>query len=191
MGLVLVTGPTSDPISLAEARAHARVTSDDDDGLIVGYILAARQYIEEITGRALLSKIFDFKIDGWPRSAEIELPRVPLISVISVSYVDTAGATQSLAADQYQVVTSDLIGRIVPAYGVTWPQVRSQPESVTVRFDAGHGTNPGSIPEALRQAVLLLVGYWYDVREAVNIGNTVNEMPFAVDSLIAPYRVYF
>jgi uncharacterized phage protein (predicted DNA packaging) len=42
----------------------------------------------------------------------------------------------------------------------------------------------------IRAAMLLLIGHWYANREAVNIGNITSAVPFAVESLLQPYRIY-
>lgn len=201
MGLSLVTGSSIDPISLAEAKAHCRVTSTDEDGLLVGYILAARQYVESITNRLLITQTWDFFIDqDWPYVFDfdsktnrrlIEIPRAPVQSIMSIMYVDTAGATQTLASNQYLVDTSTPITRIEPAYSVCWPQVRCQAKAITVRFIAGYGDGPGSVPEPIRQAMLMLVGFWYETRETVNVGNITSELPLSTQALLAPFRLYF
>lgn len=199
MGLALVTGPALDPVSLAEARAHCRITSSDEDGLLAGYILAARQHVEQVTGRALVSQTWDFTVDReWPWTLDdshrhvrlFEIPKPPLQSVTSIVYVDSAGATQTLASNQYLVDSGTYIGRIYPAYGVCWPNVRCQPKAITVRFVAGYGDQPGSIPEPIRQAMLLLIGHWFEQRETAS-ANAPTELPFTTAALLAPYRVFF
>ena len=42
----------------------------------------------------------------------------------------------------------------------------------------------------VKAAMLLLIGHWYANREAVNIGNITTEIPFAVEALLQPYRIY-
>lgn len=42
----------------------------------------------------------------------------------------------------------------------------------------------------VKAAMLLLIGHWYANREAVNIGNITSEIPFAVEALLQPYRIY-
>lgn len=44
--------------------------------------------------------------------------------------------------------------------------------------------------EDVKAAMLLLIGHWYANREAVNIGNITTEIPFAVEALLQPYRIY-
>jgi uncharacterized phiE125 gp8 family phage protein len=199
MGLSLFAAADGEPISLDEAKAHLRVDIDDEDDLIVSCIAAARSHLEGITGRSFVSQTWDYTIDNeWPWALNldtrcneqmIELPRAPLVSVTSITYVDTAGASQTLASNQYVVDGAGTIGRIYPAYDVSWPSVRSQKRAITVRFVAGYGTAV-SVPEALKQALLLLIAHFYTQRETVVVGQ-VTAVPMAVDSLVAPYRVYW
>lgn len=201
MGTILYAGPTLEPVLLDEAKAHCRIEADDSesDGLLAGYIFSARRYVEEVTGRALMSQTWDYKIDycwpkvrvsNWGYVTGIDVPKPPLVSVSSITYVDTAGATQTLASSQYQVVTSQYVGSILPAYNVTWPQVRWQPEAITVRFVAGYGSNPGDVPEPIRQAIRFLVGHYFEHREEVIVGQQSAALARGVDALLAPYRVY-
>lgn len=39
-------------------------------------------------------------------------------------------------------------------------------------------------------AMLLMIGHWYENREAVNVGNITSVMPLAVDALLQPHRYY-
>lgn len=41
----------------------------------------------------------------------------------------------------------------------------------------------------LEQAQLLLIGHWYENREAVVVGSSVADLPFAVEALAGPYRL--
>lgn len=201
MGLTLVTGPTLDPIAIAEVKAHSRITTSDEDGLIAGYILAARHYAETFLNRALVTQTWDLTLDyEWPWTLDadtdrhvqlIEVPKAPLQSVISITYIDESGVTQTLASDQYLVDATAFVGRITPAYDVVWPCVRDQLKAITVRFIAGYGDSPSSIPETVRQAMLLLIAHWYENREAVSTGATPTHVPLGVEALLTPHRVYF
>lgn len=192
-GLSLVTGPALDIVSLAEAKKQCQVDIAADDGLIAGYILAARRHCELYTGRAMIEQTHDLTIDhNWPfvfGLQRILIPIVPLVSVTSISYLDVDGNSQTLAANQYRVVTRSEAARgwIEPAYGVTWPGVRCVSEAITVRFVAGYGTQPGAHPnlDVFRQAMLLLIGHWYRNREAVD-ASTLGELPLGVASLLQP-----
>ncbi|MGQ0589312.1 MAG: head-tail connector protein [Sphingosinicella sp.] len=189
MGLKLITAPALEPVSLAEARAHCRVDLPDDDGLLAGYILAARQWAETYLRRALVTQTFELTLEGF--SPEIVLPRPPHQSVTSIQYLDGAGTLQTLAASEYQVDLSSgsLAARIRPAYLKTWPTTRLDSyDAVRVRYVAGYGANPWNGPDAIRSAILLLLGHLYRFRETVTAGSTPAELPFGARTLLDPYR---
>lgn len=200
MGLSTVTAPAFDPISLAEAKAHCRVTTTDEDGLIAGYILAARQFVENECFLRLATQTIDYTIDGdWPcvgsrgyYRQRIDFPIGPVQSITSVSYVDGSGATQTLSPSLY--VTGNLgtavqSGRpyIEVAYGSTWPVARCQPATITVR--AVVGWDLSNVPNPLMQAMRMLIGHQYEIREAVNVGSTVTTMDYAIEAFLSPYRL--
>lgn len=69
MAIQIVTAPTSEPVSLAEAKGYLRVDSDlsADDATITGLIAAARQDAEKITWRALITQTWKLVADRFPR----------------------------------------------------------------------------------------------------------------------------
>ncbi len=189
MGLSVVTPPADEPASLAEAKKHCRIDHADDDALIGGYILAARQWAETYLRRALCTQTLELTLDCWPDT--IVLPRPPHQSVTSVSYLDTAGTLQVLPTTDYQTdLSSDsLAGRIRPAYQKTWPSLQLDVfNPVRIRYVAGYGSNPSNVPDPIRSAILLLVGHLYENREDVVIGPNATEMPRGAKALMDPYR---
>jgi len=185
MALSLVTGPTVEPVTLDEAKAHLRLDIADDDGLLAGYILAARRWVEGQTHRALAPQTWDYVIDyAWPYKFSrqwIELPLNPVMSVTSVSYVDDSGVTQTLAS--YQAACRENGSYIVPTYDQTFPTVRRQPGAITVRFVAGYE----NVPSELKHAIMLLAGHFYENREAAS-AKALIEVPMSVEALVSPYR---
>jgi uncharacterized phiE125 gp8 family phage protein len=120
---------------------------------------------------------------------QIILPRSPWLSVSSITYTDTAGATQTLASSEYHAYSVDNIGRVVLKSTSSWPATLGTGAlDVTVNFTAGYGAASANIPAALRHAVLLQAAHLYDNRSSVNIGNIVNEIPFTVQRLIVQYH---
>lgn len=69
---VLVTGPTLEPITLPEAKLQARITGDDSNGVLLGYIKAARNAAEDALGRGLLTQTWRLDLSEW--TDEIFLP---------------------------------------------------------------------------------------------------------------------
>ena len=190
MGLTLVTAPAVEPITLSTAKLHLRVDTADEDGLISSLLTAARQHVESYTHRALVTQTWDWKLDAFPSDGEpFVLPLPPVISVTSITYLDTAGASQTWGASNYitDLPAGDYASRarIAAGYGVAYPATYAVINAVTVRFVAGYGA-ASTVPEAIKAAIKILVADWYATRETAP-GVTV---PTSVDALLWPYKAF-
>jgi uncharacterized phiE125 gp8 family phage protein len=185
MALRLVTAPTSEPVTLTELKALLRVDTSDEDTLLATLLTAARQYAEEFQNRACVPQTWDLSLDCFP--ALIRLPRAPLASVTSITYLDGDGASQTLAANQYRVDTATEPGRVTPAYGVSWPATQTITNAVVVRFVAGWAS-AALVPAPIKHAIALLVSHWFEHREPA-LANGLTELPFAVESLLWQHRL--
>lgn len=189
MGLTLVTAPTREPLTLPEAKLLMRVEETADDDLVKSLIPAARQHIEDFTGRALVTQTWEWKADSWRDVIGVRCPMPPWRSVVSITYIDSAGATQTWAQTEYQVDLDPNGARIALAYGKTLPSLRGGDlNAVTVRFVAGYG-DPESVPEPIRHAMALLISHWYHERRPVGVAQLA-EMPFQVSALLMPFKVW-
>lgn len=190
MALRLITAPATEPISIDEARDHLRVSDDAQDLVLESMIQAARQQVELLAGRALITQTWRLSLDAFPVGAgKIELSKCPLgdTDAMVVKYVDTAGVTQTLASAAYQVDAESEPARLLPAYGTSWPGTRDVPNAVTVEYVAGYGA-ASAVPAALRAAMLLIIGDLYENREASVVGVGREDNP-AVEALVAPHRL--
>ncbi len=186
-GLVVVTPPASDPITLAEAKLFARVSTSADDTLITGLITAARRYAEPILDRTFVTTIYDLTMDAFPLgSGAILFPRSPLTAVGSVKYIDSEGVEQTWDAGEYDIDTASLVGRLVPAFSEVYPPTRVDINAVTVRFTAGNGALSEQ-REDIKLLVKILVAESYEKR--LLTGDTrifVNDL---ADSLMWSLRI--
>lgn len=155
MALKLFTPPAEEPVTLAEAKLHLRETESARDALIQSLIAGATDFSERETGRRWITQTWDLFLDAFPAWG-IEIPYPPLASLTSIKYVDSAGVEQTLASADYLVDVKSEPGRVTPAYGKTWPSIRSQMNAVTVRFVCGYGLH-AAVPERARTAQLLHV----------------------------------
>ena len=189
MAIVVHTAPTEEPITLAEAKLHCRVDTTDDDELLVMLISAVRQQAETNLQRHIITQTLDAYFDEF--GEEILLP--PMQSVTAITYVDLAGATHTLAADQYIVDAVSKPSRITPAYAVTWPATRNQVNAVKVRFVAGYGL-PVAVPQCIKNWMLIRIATLYANRGQIVISDgrvQMIEMPESfIDSLLDSERVY-
>lgn len=207
MSLYLVEGPTEKVVSRDEAKAHLRVTHNDDNDLIDSIIDAATKHAENSTQRAFKRQTWELRLDefpcGWrPTSLrrdvwhqDIVLPLAPLIDVESVKYRDANGVEQTLSPAAYRVVGIGDRGRIALVSGQAWPTTHCDwPEGVIVRFVAGYddGDSPpvATIPTPIVQAIKLLVSQFYEHREEFVRGDVISRLPQTVEALLQPYRVF-
>lgn len=185
----VVTPPSVEPITLTEAKLHCKVDLTTDDDLITALIIAAREEIERLTWRALVTQTLELILADWPGASAIELPRAPLQSITSVKYKDKDGNETTWPGANYLASTDSVPGVLALAWNASWPSVDLYPvEPIRIRFVAGYGL-AASVPQSLKQACLLLVAHWYEAREAG--GDTVAEksgIPFGVEALIRSYR---
>jgi uncharacterized phiE125 gp8 family phage protein len=181
MGLKLITPPATTPVSLAEAKAHVEYEDTDRDALITGLIQAATDYVEQFTGKALVSQTWRLTLDGF--SNTIALPKGPVISVSSVQYFDANGDLQTVGAGDYMVDTVSDPAWLVLNSDASWPAVVDGINAVSINFVAGYTILPASI----KQAILLLIGQWFDNRSATS-EKAMTEVPYAVESLLRPFR---
>lgn len=183
--LIVYTAPTVEPVGLSEAKLHLRIeeTDTEEDSLLEALITAARQTIELVTWRALCTQTLDLVLDEFPSGDTLELPRPPLVSVTSISYTLEAGTTSTLSTSVYGVDTDSEPGRLYLKPGQSWPSDSLYPVAgVRIRYVAGYG-NPGDVPRTYRQALLLLVGHWYENREQSQV-QSMSELPFGVQALL-------
>jgi uncharacterized phiE125 gp8 family phage protein len=187
MILTLVTAPAIEPITLQEAKDHMRVDHAYDDALIEPLITAAREMVESITRRALITQTWDYYLDTFPNV--LRLPMSPLQSISSITYTDVDGASQTLSSAVYVVDSDHEPGRVYEGYSQSWPSTQSIRKAVKVRYVAGYGDAAVDVPMPIRQAMLLIIGHLYENREPYITGTTISKSPMAAESLLGPYRV--
>jgi uncharacterized phiE125 gp8 family phage protein len=154
---------------------------------LTAFITSAREYAEAYTGRALSSQTVEAYFKRFPPCGRIDLPLAPLQSVTSVTYKDSAGTETTLTeTTDYIVDTDSTIGGIVLPYGGSWPSFTAYPVNpIKIRFVAGYT----DVPQSIIQAMHLLIGHWYENREATLVGTISKELEFSVRALLSNYRI--
>jgi len=183
----LVTPPALEPITLDEAKAHLRVEHDLDDQLIESLISSATNSVELTLNRALINQTWVHTFDKFPGVLTCDL-QAGVSSITSITYQDTANVQQTLPADVYEL-TGGTVSGFRLAYGKEWPSVLDHKDSVSVTVVVGYGATRHDVPQAIRQAMLLLIGNWYENRESTVIGTITAQLPHAVDLLLRGYKV--
>jgi len=151
------------------------VFHEDDDTLIEAIIASAVDHVEKYTATAVAVQTIEAKCDSFSDFAHV--PVAPLTGV-AIAYVDTDGASQTIAGADYELRADGLQVSIVPTYGKQWPAKRLG-SRITVTAQAGYE----DIPSAIRHAILLWVADAYERRE-----NSVDEGFSAFDALLCNFR---
>lgn len=197
MALSVVTPPTTLAVPLADAKTYLRVDGTSEDSLIAGLIQAATDHVERVTRRTMIYTTYRLRLDSFP-DGPIELPRSPAVDITaganyayampSIDYIDNTGAADSLTKDvDYELDLSENPPQLHLPPLEYWPLTQAgKAKAVTVDFVAGYGPTAATVPALLKQGILLLVGHWYENREAV--GSVGSEMALAVDSILKIYR---
>lgn len=164
------TGPTAEPISLVEAKAHCRIDGSDEDTLITALIAAARGYAEGVTNRLMMTQAMRATFE---QLGEMRL-KAPLRKVTGITYLDEAGAAQTLSPSSYVVEYDEIPGCIEQAYLATWPVTYDHPQAVTVDFIAGYAT-----PFAANATtnILTATGHPIATGDVVRLCNTGGALP--------------
>jgi hypothetical protein len=212
--LTVKTQPTVEPVSLAQAKAHLRVDTTDDDALILAMIQGARAKIESVYDISYMTQSLVLGLDRFVQPGtplpSLGLPSVgmygygpggtqwgwmaptwsvielrpPVQSITSITYTDPTGAIQTLAASNY-VLDKSIPGRVFPALNKIWPVTALLPGVISIEFVSGY-TDPSLVPPHWKSALLLTLGTLYENREQSIIGTrlVVVELPEGVETLL-------
>lgn len=189
--LRLIVAPTEEPVSVPEAKAHLRLEHSLDDLYVAGLIRAARQHVEDVSWRALITQTWELALDAFPcwRSRAIHLPKGHVQSVTSVKYDDENGVEQTMAPADWEL-DGIAPARLALTRNASWPSNAASGDigSVRIRYVAGYGLRP-EVPQALKQCVLLLVSQMYEHRTPEVIGAVTAQVQMSFDALLSPYRL--
>lgn len=172
---VLIEAPEDELIALADLKKALGISGIDQDNALKFALAAAIAALDPASGgwlgRALMPQTWELQLRSfvdvrraWPRQPAlqaIELPYPPLLQIVSVKYLDAAGADQTLALGTgYRVIgQGQVFGKqaIAPLYAASWPAARVDDASVRIRFTCGYDGDANVMPKQLVQAICLSV----------------------------------
>jgi len=171
MYLKRITPPQEEPITLNEVKAHLRIDGDEENELLSALITTAREMAEEYTRRSLVQQEWELGIQEL--TTKVYLPRSP---VREITYFAVDG--QELGTDSYLLIGQEIFCTKKPLKAV-------MPDGIVIRYTAGFDAD--NIPEAIKRAILMLVGHLYENREGQPPENGYS-LPPTVKVILRPYR---
>jgi uncharacterized phiE125 gp8 family phage protein len=181
MSAILVAGPAVEPVTLAEAKAHLRLDSGDEDALVASLVAAARHTLELATRRAFVAQTWRLRLDRWPEGRAVALPLAPLIAIVAVRVSPLSGPAATVDPGTYRIVRE----ADPPTLTVDAAVADAGLPSGGIEIDAtyGFGAAATDVPQPLRLAIQRLVARWFERRgdgdDAV--------MPADVAALVRPF----
>lgn len=188
MTLQRTSAPATTPVSLTEAKAHLRVDGTDEDTLITSLIDAAVAHLDAtgVLGRAMVTQSWAQWVNQAPGWVRLKIG--PFQSLTSVEYYDTDNALQTATLSDFETRLDGDFVIVKPKTGFTWPNAYTRQDAIKITYVAGFGNAATDVPQSIRQALLLLIGHWYEHRMAASEA-VITEVPMAVDALLGAERV--
>lgn len=178
----VITPPTVEPITLAEAKAWCRIDDATQDGIVQMLIAFARDWAEDFTGKAFADQTWETVLDYFPADG-IQLDGT-VKSIESVFYIDENMDEQTIAASGYTLDNYSNPNWLLLASGESRPSVGSVANAVRVRYVVG-----GTVAPAVKAAMMLLISHLNENREAVVTGVNAAQLPLGVIDLLFPHRI--
>lgn len=189
--LVCTQVSITEPITVAEAKSHLRVTTSTDDTLIGLQLVAARLLAEEFLQRRMITQTWELYLDSFPCGREISMPYPPLISVQSVNYKDpVSGDYVAWDSANYLVDNKSEPGRIAMAPSVSaWPQIQlNSINAVKIAFTCGYA-DAAAVPRNIVGAIKLYLGDLNENREDSIVGTIVAKANQTAALMMWPLRM--
>lgn len=161
-GLTRSVAPAAFPVELDELKVGLRIDGADEDDFLETLIAAATDDVENLTHRAILPQTWILLLDAFPPS--IRLPW-PVARTATVAYQATAGVWTDLNAADVTLIPGPP-SWVAPAYGKTWPQPITHPDSVRVTYTAHSWATVAAVPAGIKQWIIARAGELHEQREA-------------------------
>ena len=188
-----VAQPADEPVSVAEAKKHARIPHTADDTYVASLITVARQAAELFLNRRLIDTTLDYFLDEFPFGPAIELPGGRLQSITSLKYTDADGVETTFDSSNYEAADGPEHGFLVLTYDAAWPSVTLKTvKPIVVRYVVGDGSDAASVDPTIRHGILLWVAFLYNDRgdeDKFTAGAPPTDMPIAAKRLLWPHRI--
>lgn len=186
--LTLITPPSTEPVTVAEAALAARVDGSELDTLIAGAIKAAREQAQQITGRLYGEQVLRAELPDWP--AVTDAIAVYAATDVAISYWNGANWA-NLPGTEFVFAPggcANVRTVLAPALGKAWPVLGAVALGPRVRVDLTAGVPPEQTPECVKFYIKAQVAAWLKNPEATAVHTLARHPLF--DSLLDAERLW-
>lgn len=181
---ITLAAATVEPLQLPQVKKHLEIADGDanHDEQLQGMIQEAREQVEHDCQVVLISRAVTEKFN-WSGDEEYwQLYYRPVTSVTSITYYDTTNTQQTFSSGLYSLDADRR--RIWLNSNAAWPTTYDRWDAITITYTAGYGATRESVPQMFKQAMLLLIGYYFE--ERTMMGNELITASFkAYENLLA------
>jgi len=190
MPIKLITGPSVEPVSIAEVKTSARIDGTEFDTQATIAIAAMRSQAEARLARCLITQTLELILDDFP-TGEIELIMPAVQEILTVKYIDAAGVEQTLSDTTYTLGEDSIIADLYwlyPAQDVAWPATQASANAVRIQFKAGYGDAAANVPQDIR---LWIIAHAVQILQSPDgyVEQKFSPLPY-VDRLLHPHIIY-
>ena len=185
--LVLVNDPTTKVVSYTDIKSQLRIDSNDEQNLLEAYIDAATDMAENYCNRHFITHQYKLYFNEQVNKASLIFPNCTLEEAGSnkpVNWVDENGAAQSSDKAYIDAFSNPSLVYLSSDFPGTTLKDNSA-NTFYFWFNTGYGSDSANVPEAIKQAIKLIVADMYYFRE-----DRKRAFPMASQILLQPYKCY-
>ena len=185
--LVLVNDPSTKVVSVDDIKAQLRIDSNDENDLLGYYIDAATDMAENYCNRHFITHQYKLYFNEKVDKASLIFPNCTLEEAGSnkpVNWVDENGAAQSSDKAYIDAFSNPSLVYLSSDFPNTTLKDNAS-NTFYFWFNTGYGTASSDVPEAIKQAIKLIVADMYYFRE-----DRKRQFPMASQILLQPYKCY-
>lgn len=185
--LVLVDNPATKVVSVDDIKAQLRIDSSDEDTLLGYYIDAATDMAENYCNRHFITHQYKLYFNEQVDKASLIFPNCTLEESGSnnpVNWVDENGDAQSSDKAYIDAFSNPSLVYLSSDFPGTTLKDNAA-NTFYFWFNTGYGSASADVPEAIKQAIKLIVADMYYFRE-----DRKRQFPMASQILLQPYKCY-
>lgn len=177
----------AEPVTLTEAKAQVRMSDDtSEDTFITSLIAPARAYVERVSRFQLVAATRTEAFNRW--GDYLEIYRRPIATIDSVTYSVSDDPLDDVEYEGFAANLNAFPVRIYPALGGTGFPDLEDGQTVTVTYTTGALDDESEEYLIAKRAILILIGHWFEFREAALIGQVSDEVAFAITAMLDSLR---